>query len=103
MGDGGIDSDQGAGFDDGWDEFAADEPLAPDEVRGGTGRAQILADADRAGGLMLMVDRIRQSYVDLDDPTYLDFEYVQTLADVLDALAPAPPARFAVTHVGGGG
>ncbi len=64
------------------------------------GRAELLADADRPGGWLLTVDRIRQSYVDLDDPSYLDFEYVQAFADVLDALRPGP---LAVTHVGGGG
>ena len=64
------------------------------------GRVELLADADRPGGWLLTVDRIRQSYVDLDDPTYLDFEYVQAFADVLDAL---PPGPLAVTHVGGGG
>src|SRR3954454_12398809 len=63
------------------------------------GEAELLADADRPGGRLLTVDRIRQSYVDLDDPTYLDFEYVQSFADVIDAL---PPGRLAVTHVGGG-
>ena len=60
----------------------------------------LLADADRPGGWLLLLDRIRQSYVDLDDPSYLDFEYVQAFADVLDAL---PPGPLAVTHVGGGG
>jgi hypothetical protein len=63
------------------------------------GAVELLADADRPGGWLLTVDRIRQSYVDLDDPTYLDFEYVQAFADVLDVL---PPGRLAVTHVGGG-
>ena len=63
------------------------------------GRVELLADADRPAGWLLTIDRIRQSYVDLDDPTYLDFEYVQTMADVLDAL---PPGPLAVTHVGGG-
>jgi hypothetical protein len=62
-------------------------------------RVEILADADRPGGWMLLLERIRQSYVDLDDPTYLDFEYVQAFADVLDAL---PGGPLAVTHVGGG-
>jgi len=59
-----------------------------------------LADADRPGGWLLVVDRVRQSYVDLEDPTYLDFEYVQIFADVLNAL---PGGPLAVTHVGGGG
>ena len=63
------------------------------------GRAELLADADRPAGWLLTIDRIRQSYVDLDDPTYLDFEYVQAFADVLDAL---PPGPLAVTHIGGG-
>lgn len=63
------------------------------------GSPELLADADRPGGWLLLVDRIRQSYVDLDDPTYLDFEYVQTFGDVLDAL---PAGPLAVTHVGGG-
>jgi spermidine synthase len=63
------------------------------------GAAEILADTDRPGGWLLLVDRIRQSYVDLEDPTYLDFEYMQSFADVLDAL---PDGRLAVTHVGGG-
>jgi len=61
--------------------------------------AELLADLDRPGGWLLLLDRIRQSYVDLDDPTYLDFEYVQAFADVVDAL---PGGPLAVTHVGGG-
>jgi spermidine synthase len=62
-------------------------------------RVELLADADRPGGWLLTIDRIRQSYVDLEDPTYLDFEYVQAMADVIDAL---PEGPLAVTHVGGG-
>ena len=63
------------------------------------GAVQFLADADRPGGWLLLIDRIRQSYVDLDDPTYLDFEYAQWFADVFDVL---PAGPLAVTHVGGG-
>ena len=78
--------------------------LADDASRGASpgaslGNVELLADADRPGGWLLTVDRIRQSYVDLDDPTYLDFEYVQAFADVLDAL---PAGPLAITHVGGG-
>src|SRR5262249_33289592 len=65
-----------------------------------SGVAELLADADRPGGWLLMIDRIRQSYVDLDDPTYLDFEYLRSMADVVDAL---PPGPLATVHVGGGG
>ncbi|MDQ2796840.1 MAG: fused MFS/spermidine synthase [Actinomycetota bacterium] len=63
------------------------------------GRIEFLADADRPGGWLLTVDRIRQSYVDLDDPTYLDFEYVRVFGDVVDLL---PAGPLTVTHVGGG-
>jgi spermidine synthase len=63
------------------------------------GEMELLADEERVGGWLLLLDRIRQSYVDLDDPTYLDFEYVQAFAGVLDAL---PQGPLAVTHVGGG-
>jgi spermidine synthase len=66
----------------------------------GSGIAELLADADRPDGWLLVVDRIRQSYVDLDDPTYLDFEYLRAMAGVVDALDPGP---LAVTHLGGGG
>jgi len=65
-----------------------------------SGVAELLADADRPGGWLLLIDRIRQSYVDLDDPTYLDFEYLRSMADVVDAL---PPGPLATVHVGGGG
>jgi spermidine synthase len=64
------------------------------------GRHELLADADRPGGWLVLIDRVRQSYVDLEDATYLDFEYMQSFAEVIDAL---PPGRLAVTHVGGGG
>jgi spermidine synthase len=76
--------------------------IALDEIQIDTGRAQVLADADRPGGYLLIIDRVRQSYVDLDDPTYLDFEYLQAIADVLDTMQPPPPGRLRVTHVGGG-
>jgi spermidine synthase len=82
---------------------AVDEPWDADESgSGGSGRlgaAELLADLDRPSGWVLLIDRVRQSYVDLDDPTYLDFEYMRCLADVIDALEPGP---LAVTHVGGG-
>ena len=57
---------------------------------------------EREGSVVTVVlDGQGQSAVDLDDPTRLDFEYVQHLALCIDALAPAGPIR--VTHVGGAG
>jgi spermidine synthase len=51
---------------------------------------------------LLVVDGTPQSYVDLDDPLHLEFEYVQLLADVIDGVA-TPGAPLSVVHLGGGG
>lgn len=49
---------------------------------------------------MLLVDGTPQSYVDLDEPTHLEFDYVRLLADVIDAL---PDGPLSVVHLGAGG
>ena len=74
------------------------EPVS-DRQDDSVGRVELLEDLDRPRGYLLLVDRVRQSYVDLDDPTFLDFPYVESLADVLAEL---PDGPLAVTHVGGG-
>jgi spermidine synthase len=66
------------------------------------GEAELLADADRPAGWLLLVDEVPQSYVDLADPTHLEFEYVRWIGDVLD-LAGAPDAPLTALHLGGGG
>jgi spermidine synthase len=48
----------------------------------------------------LRIGRTDQSYVDLDDPLRLEFDYVQRLVDVLDSVA-GPGERLRVVHVGG--
>jgi spermidine synthase len=65
------------------------------------GTAELLADADRDGSWMLLVDDTPQSHVDLDDPTHLEFEYVRRMGHVLD-LAAEPGAPLDVVHLGGG-
>jgi len=65
------------------------------------GRAELLRDADRRAAWMLLIDGIPQSHVDLEDPGYLDFEYVRRLGHVIDEAAPAgQPLR--VLHLGAG-
>lgn len=58
---------------------------------------------DAQGGTTVLVGGVAQSYVRPADPGFLGFEYLQHLGHVLDTLGPPPPARLAVTHVGGGG
>ena len=62
---------------------------------------RIVPDDDRAGGRLLVLDTLRHSYVDLEDPTHLEFRYAKVFADVIDAVAPAGPLD--AVHVGGGG
>jgi spermidine synthase len=62
---------------------------------------ELLADADRPRAWMLLVDGVPQSYVDLDDPRYLDLEYMRRLGHLIDLAAP-PGAALRVLHLGGG-
>jgi len=67
-----------------------------------SGVAELVADADRPRAWTLRVDGIPQSHVDLDDPLYLEFEYMRRLGHLTDLAAPAgQPLR--VLHLGGGG
>lgn len=66
------------------------------------GTAELVPDTDRPGGWTVMVDGAAQSYVNLNDPTDLRFEYVRWLAAVLDAAGP-PGTALRVLHLGGGG
>ncbi|MEV6164531.1 fused MFS/spermidine synthase [Streptomyces sp. NPDC052052] len=65
------------------------------------GTARLLPDVDRNRAWLLTVDGAPQSYVDLDAPEHLEFEYARRLAHVLDAAA-APGAPLDVLHLGGG-
>nr|WP_026316695.1 fused MFS/spermidine synthase [Actinokineospora enzanensis] len=65
------------------------------------GTAEVLRDLDRSDGWLLSVDGVAQSYVDLADPTHLEFDYVRRIADVVDCAWPAGAAVDAL-HIGGG-
>ncbi|MFJ5231220.1 spermidine synthase [Kitasatospora sp. NPDC088391] len=60
-----------------------------------------MPDIDRDGGWLLTLDGTPQSYVDLQDPTYLEFEYVQRIAHLLDVVA-EPGEPLDTLHLGGG-
>ena len=64
--------------------------------------ARVVADPERDTGRVLVLDTLRHSYVDLADPTYLEFAYVRAIAAVTDATAPAG-APLSALHLGGGG
>src|SRR3954465_8379529 len=66
-----------------------------------SGTAELMAGPDRARAWTLLLDGAPQSHVDLDDPAYLDFEYVRRLGHVVDLAAP-PGRPLRVLHLGGG-
>ena len=62
----------------------------------------LVPDRERGSGFLLQVNQTDQSYVDLDDPTVLEFDYTQRMADAIDAYDTTNrPLR--VIHIGGAG
>jgi spermidine synthase len=73
----------------------------PGEYALSTGTAQLTKDLDVPAGWMLSIDGVASSYVDLADPTRLEFEYVQWIGALLDCLG-EPGSPLEVAHLGGG-
>lgn len=67
-----------------------------------SGVLELVGDPGRPGAWTLLVDGTPQSHVDLEDPQYLEFEYMRRLGHLVDLAAPAgEPLR--VLHLGAGG
>jgi spermidine synthase len=66
------------------------------------GMAELVPDLSRTDSWLLFIDGIPQSQVDLDDPGYLEFEYVRRIGHVADLAFPAGDPLRAL-HLGGGG
>ena len=64
-------------------------------------QAEIVA-AGRPGAYVVLVGGREQSFVDLQDPTRLDFDYVRRMGDAVDAHGSAG-RPLSVVHVGGAG
>ncbi|MEW2446737.1 fused MFS/spermidine synthase [Streptomyces parvulus] len=65
------------------------------------GTVKLMPDVDRRRAWLLTVDGAPQSYVDLDEPAHLEFEYTRRLGHVLDTVA-EPGRALDVLHLGGG-
>src|SRR6478735_3536642 len=66
-----------------------------------TGTVELVRDPDDPDGVTVLVNGVPSSYLDLVDPTRLDFEYMQQMAAVIERVAPRgarSPARS--THHG---
>jgi MFS family permease len=64
--------------------------------------ARVVPDPGRPSGRYLVLDTLLHSYVDLSDPTHLEFPYVQAIGSVADVMRP-PGQPVRALHVGGGG
>jgi hypothetical protein len=76
-------------------------PAEPATAHTGTGLARLLPDTDHPDAYLLTVEGTPQSYVDLDDPAHLEFEYVRRLAHLADLAFP-DTAPIDALHLGGG-
>ena len=65
------------------------------------GAAELVPDIDRTNSWLLFLDSVPQSGVDLDEPEYLEFEYVRRIGHVADLAFPAAEPLRAL-HLGGG-
>ena len=63
--------------------------------------AIVEVDEARETGRTLLLDRLRNSYVDLADATHLEFRYIQVMADVI--ATHAPEGDIDMVSIGGGG
>jgi spermidine synthase len=64
-------------------------------------KVELIRDAGRDSGWWLLVGGSEQSFVDTTDPTHLEFEYVQMMANVLETMFSAA-VRINAVHLGGG-
>ncbi|PFG35896.1 methyltransferase family protein [Flavimobilis soli] len=76
----------------------ADLPVGPVDIASGTVELEVDRDDPRA--VTVHVNGVPSSYVHLDDPTVLAFEYMQQMACLIDAL---PAGPLSVVHVGAAG
>ncbi len=72
----------------------------PCDAETGYACVQIVADPARPDGRSLVLNGLRNSYVDLADPTHLEFRYMRVFADVTAAL---PEGGLDALHIGGAG
>lgn len=68
-----------------------------------TGTVRLTRDGADPDAWTVWVNGVPSSPVNLRDPTVLDFEYLQWMADVVEVTAAPAPQPLDVVHLGGGG
>jgi len=87
------------GLTGGWLAAIAPDPC---DVETAYHCATVTTDSQRPAGRVLWLNSARHSYVDLNEPTHLEFAYAQWMAALVDTMAPVG-APLGVLHLGGGG
>jgi spermidine synthase len=72
------------------------------EVRTAYYCLSIIEDETVPSGRTLVLDGLRHSYVDLEDPTRLEFWYIRRLVDAIEVSAGGSTAPIDVAYLGGG-
>lgn len=62
----------------------------------------VVEDPNNESGRTLLLDDLRHSYVDLDDPTLLEFWYIRRIVDAIEVETAASPAAIDAVYLGGG-
>jgi hypothetical protein len=62
---------------------------------------QVVEDPDRRSGRLLVLDTSRHSYVDIEDPTHIEFRYLRLFTSVISEID--TPDGLDTLHIGGGG
>lgn len=62
----------------------------------------VIEDPDLESGRTLLLDDLRHSYVDLDDPTLLEFWYIRRIVDAIEVQTAESADPIDVVYLGGG-
>jgi hypothetical protein len=62
----------------------------------------VIEDPDLESGRTLLLDDLRHSYVDLDDPTLLEFWYIRRIVDAIEVRTAESTDPVDVVYLGGG-
>ena len=81
-------------------ERSRSDPRRDGRVAAAAATLRVEADRRRPTARRLMAGLLEMSYVDLADPTHLEFEYMRRIGDVIDLAWPAGRPLAAV-HLGG--
>lgn len=79
---------------------------SPCDVETAYACVSVEVDEDRPSGRSLVLDELRHSYIDLEDPTYLEFRYFHLFQDLIDPFTPGSSevgAPINVLNMGGAG